>query len=187
MCGLGVVAMGIVYRARMEMPPLLVEAFDGDEDLLAWVAALRDSWQRWISGWIMEPKSEEARQRRADQMAERLLLTMEAEHGELPPLFARKLRRTPNAMAGWERTVLNRRRTYLMHFFGTRSAQAREKALMEIVEACAAKGSRTSRASECADDLSCSHGKESCSANEVQSRARKGPQRPRLDDRTGSV
>jgi hypothetical protein len=126
----------------MEMPPLLLEAFDGDEDLLAWVAALRDSWQRWISGWIMEPKSEEARQRRADQMAERLLLTMEAERGELPPLLAQRLRRTPHAMAGWERTILNRKRTYLMVFFGTRSVEAREKQLARIVEACVAKGSR---------------------------------------------
>ena len=125
----------------MELPPLLVEAFDGDEDLLAWVATFRESWHRWFSHWIMEPKSEEARQRRADQMAERLLLTMEAEQ-EMPPLLAQRLRHTRCAMAGWERTVLNRRRTYLMHLFGTRSVEAREKVLTQIVEACVAKGSR---------------------------------------------
>jgi len=140
-CGLDGVAMRIVYLAGMELPPLLVEAFDGDEDLLAWVGTLRESWRRWFAHWIMEPKSEEVRQRRADQMAERLLLTMEAEQ-ELPPMLAHRLRHTRYAMAGWERMVLNRRRTYLMVLFGMRSAEARERQLARIVEACVARGAR---------------------------------------------
>jgi uncharacterized protein YdeI (YjbR/CyaY-like superfamily) len=140
---LGAVAMKIVYLAGMEMaatvmPALLVEAFDGDAELLAWARTLRPSWQREIAHWVMEPKSEEARLRRCAGMAERLLLTMEAER-ELPAALARRLRGTRDAMAGWERMTVNRRRDYLLTYFGAKSVEARENQLVRLVQACVGK------------------------------------------------
>lgn len=125
----------------MELPALLIEAFDGDKHLLKWTRTLLPSWQHYIGQWIMEPKSDEAKQRRADQMAERLLMTMEAEL-ELPPMLAQPLRQTRYAMAGWERMTPNCRRTFLMAYFGARSPEARENQLVRIVDASVAKGEK---------------------------------------------
>jgi len=122
----------------MEMPPLLIEAFDVDEELLAWVGTLRASWQRWIAQTVMEPVSDEAKQRRAEHWAERLLQTMEAEQ-ELPPLLARRLRATRDAAAGWERMARNRRLDYLLAIFGARSEEATENQVTRWLEACVAK------------------------------------------------
>ena len=70
MCGLGEMAMGIVYLARMELHPLFIQAFGGDKELLAWAQTLRESWTRWFAQSIEEPKSEEARG--SDEAAGRL-------------------------------------------------------------------------------------------------------------------
>ena len=121
------------------MPALLVEAFDDDEELAAWVGTLRESWQREIARFVMEPKSDEAKQRRCEGMAERLLLTMEAER-ELPGFLARRLRGTRDAWAGWERMSRNRRRDFLLTVFGAKSEAARENQVARLVEACVGKG-----------------------------------------------
>jgi len=122
----------------MEMPPLLVEAFDGDDELLQWVGTLLESWQRWIAKHIMEPVSDEAKQRRAEAWAERLLQTMEAER-ELPPLLARRLRATRDAAAGWEQMGRNRRLNHLLTIFGARSEAATETQVVRWLDACVAK------------------------------------------------
>ena len=134
--------MQLVYLACMEMPELVVEAFDGDKDLLLWVTALRASWQKEIAAWVMEPKSEAARRRRCEQTAERLLQTMQAEK-ELPPMLAQPLGRVRNAPAGWECLSLSRKRELLVAIFGARGEEARERHITKMVEACRLKGSKT--------------------------------------------
>ena len=133
--------------AGMEMPGLLVEAFDGDEALLEWVGTLRPSWQREIAKWVMEPKSEEAKLRRCAGMAERLLLTLEAEEA-LPAFLARRLRETRGAMAGWERMTSNRRRDFLLTVFGAKSEEARENQVRRLVGACVGKARRVNGSAE---------------------------------------
>ena len=71
--------------------------------------------------------------RRAQQMAERLLATMEAEL-ELPPLVARALHR-PKAKAGWERMTPMQRRSELMGVFYYQTPEARERRVQKLVEA----------------------------------------------------
>ena len=122
----------------MKMPPLLIEAFDGDDELLQWVGTLLESWQRWIAKNIMEPASDEAKQRRAEAWAERLLQTKEAEE-ELPPLLARRLRATRDAAAGWESMGRSRRLNHLLTIFGARSEAATETQVKRWLDACVAK------------------------------------------------
>ena len=64
---------------------------EDEAGLREWYDELSESMRREIGKWVMGVKSEEARMRRAQQMAERLLATMEAER-ELPPVIARALR-----------------------------------------------------------------------------------------------
>ena len=50
---------------------------------------------------VAMPKSSESRQKRAEMMAERLLLTLEGET-ELPPILHAAFLRQPLARTGWE-------------------------------------------------------------------------------------
>jgi uncharacterized protein YdeI (YjbR/CyaY-like superfamily) len=83
---------------------------------------------------VLGVKSEEARMRRAQQMAERLLATMEAEV-ELPPLVARALRGRPKAKEGWERMTPTQRRSELLGVFYYQTPEARERRVQKLVEA----------------------------------------------------
>jgi len=115
------------------LPPILIAAFDGDAALLRWTRALPPSAQRDLSRWVLDPKSEEARLRRADQLAERLLATMEAER-ELPPLIALALKRTPGAEAGWKALTPTQRRALLLRLFGARTLETQQRHLQRLVD-----------------------------------------------------
>ena len=69
-----------------------------DKSLRRWFDGLNYSTRNEINKWIVQPKSNQARQRRAEQIAERLLATMEAER-ELPPILQVAFARNS---AAWE-------------------------------------------------------------------------------------
>ena len=97
---------------------------------------------RWeIAKWIEGVKSAEARQRRAEQIAERLMLTMEGEK-ELPPVLEVAFRRMPAARKGWEAMTKVQRRSNLMAVFYYQSPEAREKRVKKVVEDCLRVASR---------------------------------------------
>ena len=104
-----------------------------EEGLRAWYDALGEYMRREIGKWVLGVKGQEARVRRATQMAERLLATMEAET-ELPPLIASAFRRRPRALAGWDRMPVTHRRAHLMALFSYQTPESREKRLAKIVE-----------------------------------------------------
>jgi uncharacterized protein YdeI (YjbR/CyaY-like superfamily) len=91
---------------------------------------------RWeITKWIDGVKSAEARQRRTEQLAERLMLTMEGEK-ELPPVLQVAFARVPGARAGWDAMTRLQRRRNLMAVFYYQSPEAREKRVRKVVEDC---------------------------------------------------
>jgi len=91
---------------------------------------------RWeITKWIDGVKSAEARQRRVEQIAERLMLTMEGEK-ELPPVLQVAFSRVPSARAGWDAMTKLQRRRNLMAVFYYQSPEAREKRVRKVVEDC---------------------------------------------------
>jgi len=61
-------------------------------------------------------KSGEARQRRAEQIAERLMSAMEGEK-ELPPVLEVAFRRVPAARQGWDAMTKAQRRSNLLAVF----------------------------------------------------------------------
>jgi uncharacterized protein YdeI (YjbR/CyaY-like superfamily) len=136
---------GSVAQFRLEIdaekrtvivPPELKRAMAGDRALERWYDALNYSTRKYIAEWITEVKSAEARVRRAEQLAERLLSTMEAEE-ELPPLLRLAFGRTPHAMEGWQRMSPTQRRAQLLAIFYYRSPEARERRVAKVVEAAA--------------------------------------------------
>jgi len=97
-----------------------------DRSLRRWYDELNRSTRSQIAQWIAEPKSDEARARRAEQIAERLLNVMEAER-ELPPILQVAFARHPRAREGWECMSASRRRAHLfaIYYYRTPDGQAR--------------------------------------------------------------
>ena len=134
------------------VPVELKRALAEDRSLRRWFDKLNYSMRKYITDWIAQVKSAEARTRRAEQIAERLLATMEAER-ELPPILQIAFARNPQAREGWERMSPARRRGHLLGIFYYRSPEARgrrvDKALqdaMEFAEKTASKGTLRSHA-----------------------------------------
>jgi uncharacterized protein YdeI (YjbR/CyaY-like superfamily) len=108
------------------MPEELVRAMKGATGLRKWFEKLPPGHRRWIAQIITEPKSAASRQKRAEETAERLYLTMEGEK-EPPPILRAAFLRQPLAEAGWKALTPVQRRNHLFMIFGCRSAEAREK------------------------------------------------------------
>ena len=92
-----------------------------------------ESYRKYIADWVREPKSAESRKRRAEQMAERMMSTMEAER-ELPPVIELALRENPRAREGWARMTPKQRRGELMGIFGYQSVESRAKRIAKAIE-----------------------------------------------------
>lgn len=115
--------------------PELAKLFKTEKKLAKWYEGLSEPIRWEIAKWIDGVKSAEARQRRAEQIAERLMLTMEGEK-ELPPVLEVAFRRTPAARKGWDAMTKAVRRRNLMAIFYYQSPEAREKRVRKVVEDC---------------------------------------------------
>jgi uncharacterized protein YdeI (YjbR/CyaY-like superfamily) len=117
------------------VPPELAKLLKTQKRLTKWYEELGEP-RRWeIAKWIDGVKGAEARQRRAEQIAERLMLTMEGEK-ELPPILEVAFRRVPAARKGWEVMTKVQRRSNLMAVFYYQSPEAREKRVKKVIEDC---------------------------------------------------
>ena len=108
-----------------------------DRAFRRWYDRLNYSTRYEIGKWVNEPASNEARARRADQIAERLLETMEAER-ELPPLLQVAFARNPRAREGWAQMSLARRRSHLLGIFYYRTPEGRANRVQKMLDDAAA-------------------------------------------------
>jgi uncharacterized protein YdeI (YjbR/CyaY-like superfamily) len=118
---------------KMESSPELERVLKQSRALRRFHDALSASHRREIARWIGQAKSEETRRRRAEQLAERMLETMEAER-ELPPMIARALEANPKARAGWEKMTQRQRRMQLMGIFYYRNPGSRARRLSKAMQ-----------------------------------------------------
>ena len=117
------------------LPPELAKLLKTERKLAKWYEGLSEPIRWEIAKWIDGVKSVEARQRRAEQIAERLMLTMEGEK-ELPPVLEVAFRRVPAARKGWDAMTKAQRRSNLLAVFYYQSPEAREKRVGKVVEDC---------------------------------------------------
>jgi uncharacterized protein YdeI (YjbR/CyaY-like superfamily) len=115
------------------IPDRLKRIFAEDRAFRRWYDQLNHSSRSDIAKWVTEPKSEEARVRRAEQMTERLLAVMEAER-ELPPILRVAFARNPRARAGWDRMSMARRRSHLMGIFYYRTPEGQARRVQKVME-----------------------------------------------------
>jgi uncharacterized protein YdeI (YjbR/CyaY-like superfamily) len=115
------------------MPEELLRAMRGAPGLRMWFEKLPPGHRRWFAQQVTEPKTAASRQKRAEETAERLYLTMEGEK-EIPPILRAAFQRQPLAEAGWKALTPIQRRTYLFGIFNCRSIEIREKRLRQAIE-----------------------------------------------------
>jgi uncharacterized protein YdeI (YjbR/CyaY-like superfamily) len=115
------------------MPLELAKIFKGEKRLAKWFEGLGVARRYQIGKWICGVKSVEARRRRAEQIAEWLMLAMEGEK-ELPPVLEVAFRRVPAARVGWEAMTAAQRRAHLLGVFHYRGVEARGKRVAKVVE-----------------------------------------------------
>ncbi|SRR5579883_508047 len=121
-------------EARLvEMPEELEKVLNEERALKKWFNALNHSTRNWIAKWVGEVKSAEARARRADQVAERMYSTMEAEQ-ELPPVLKAAFADDPVAYAGWKKTTPLMRRGHLLGIFYYRDPQSQARRIAKMLE-----------------------------------------------------
>ena len=120
----------------VSMPPEMELALSEARGLRRWFDRLNPSMRNEIARWITNVKSDDARERRAEQMAERLLETMEAER-DLPPVLSVVFAGNARAREGWKRMSPARRRSHLLGIFYYRTPDARaRRAAKAVQDAC---------------------------------------------------
>src|SRR6202030_1190264 len=118
-----------IVTIAVELKRILSE----DRSLCRWYDGLNHSIRSDIAKWTTEPKSAEARVRRAEQIAERLLEVMEAER-ELPPILQVAFARHPRAREGWDRMSVSRRRGHLFGIFYYRTPDAQARRIDKMLD-----------------------------------------------------
>lgn len=128
----------------VEVPRELARALAEDRAVRRWYDQLNYSTRKYIADSITDAKSAEARERRAQQTAERLLATMEAER-ELPSFIQMAFARDGRAYEGWKRMSASQRRQHLLGIFYYRNPAARDRRVVRAVQdarACAERKSK---------------------------------------------
>jgi len=115
------------------VPAELEKALKGDRKLRRWFEGLSESMRREIGKWVDEAKGAEARAKRAEKMAERLMQAMEGEQ-EPPPVLRAAFLRQPLAREGWFALTPTQRRGHLLGIFYYESVEARERRAAKAVE-----------------------------------------------------
>jgi len=115
-------------------PAELARALKESKRLQKYYDSLNYSTRREIAKWVGQAKQAETRRRRAEQMAVRLMETMEAERGDLPPVLRLALARNPRARAGWERMPPSHRRAHLFGITYYRNPESRARRVAKAVE-----------------------------------------------------
>jgi uncharacterized protein YdeI (YjbR/CyaY-like superfamily) len=122
-----------IEKRVVTVPDPLKRILAEDRSFHRWYDQLNHSTRNDIAMWVSEPKSAEARVRRAEQIAERLLAVMDAER-ELPPILQVAFARNPRAREGWDRMSTARRRSHLIGIFYYRTPDGRERRIGKMLE-----------------------------------------------------
>jgi len=119
---------------RVATTPASLERILGeDRSLKRWYNTLNQSTRNDIAKWIGAPKSEQARERRTEQIAERLLSVMDAE-AKLPPILQVAFSRSAKARDGWERMSAAKRRAHLFAIFYYRTPEGQGRRIERMME-----------------------------------------------------
>lgn len=119
----------------IDVPVEFARILKSDRALKKWFERMSPSMRKGFSNLIADAKTAETRQKRAEQMAERLMLAMEGEV-EPPPILRAAFQRQPEARRGWELMTPTQRRSHLLGMFFPRTVDGRERRAAKVIENC---------------------------------------------------
>jgi uncharacterized protein YdeI (YjbR/CyaY-like superfamily) len=115
-----------------KVPPEFAKVMKQDRALGRWFQTLSPGMRKYYCDSVCQPKSPEARRRRAEKFAECMMLAMEGEEA-LPPILQVAFRQAPLARKGWEAMTKLQRRNHLLGIFYYQSPEARERRTQKVV------------------------------------------------------
>ncbi len=134
------------------VPAELQRILNEDRSFRRWFDHFNYSTRKWICDQVANVKNPAARVRRAEQVAEQLLSTMEAEL-DLPPVLKLAFARDPRAYKGWQSMSPLQRRGYLLAIFYYRSPEARDRRIAKMLEAALTHADRKPRTKAASNDV----------------------------------
>jgi uncharacterized protein YdeI (YjbR/CyaY-like superfamily) len=128
----------------IDLPPEFAKILKANRDLRKFFDAMSPSMRKGFTNLIADAKASETRQKRAEAMAESLMLAMEGEV-EPPPILRAAFQRQPEARRGWDRMTPTQRRNHLLGIFYAQTIEGRERRAAKAIESCLAVAHRQSR------------------------------------------
>lgn len=119
----------------IDVPAELAKILKQDRELQKFFNGMSPSLRKGFAGIVGDGKTKETRQKRAEAMAEALMMAMEGEM-EAPPILRVKFQRQPEAEQGWKLMTPTQRRNHLLGIFFVQAVEGREKRAMRAVENC---------------------------------------------------
>jgi len=119
----------------IDVPMEFARILKSDRELKRFFEGMSPSMRKGFTNLIADAKTKETRQRRAEQMAESLMLAMEGEN-EPPPILRAGFQRYPEARLGWETMTPIQRRNHLLGIFHAQTVEGREKRAATAIESC---------------------------------------------------
>ena len=129
----------------IDLPPEFEKILKSDRSLKKWFEAMSPSMRKGFTNFIADAKSKETRQKRAEVMAESLMLAMEGEI-EPPPILRAKFQHQLEARRGWDLMTALQRRNHLLGIFFPQTVEGRERRAAKAIESCLAVARRKSHA-----------------------------------------
>jgi uncharacterized protein YdeI (YjbR/CyaY-like superfamily) len=125
----------------IDLPPEFSRILKSDRALKRWFDAISPSMRKGFTNFIADAKSSETRQKRAEAIAESLMLAMEGEV-EPPPILRASFQRLPEARRGWDLMTATQRRNHLLSIFYSQTVDGRERRAAKAIESCLAVARR---------------------------------------------
>lgn len=125
----------------IDIPMEFARILKGDRALKKWFDGMSPSMRKGFTNFISEARTRETRQKRAEAMAESLMLAMEGEI-EPPPILRAAFQRQPEARRGWELMTPTQRKNHLLGIFHPQTVDGRERRAAKAIESCLAVAKR---------------------------------------------
>lgn len=131
-------------EVAIEVPLEFAKILRADRGLKKFFDGMSPSMRKGLTNLIADAKSAETRQKRAEAMAETLMLAREGEI-EPPPILRAAFQRQPEAGRGWKLMTQTQRRNHLLGIFYLQTVSGRDRRVAKAIESCLAIARRRTR------------------------------------------
>lgn len=128
----------------IDVPLEFARILKTSRELKRFFDAISPSMRKGFTNFIADAKTAETRKKRAEAMAENLMLAMEGEI-EPPPVLRAAFQLQPEARRGWDLMTSIQRRNHLLGIYYNQTVEARERRAARAIENCLAIARRRGR------------------------------------------